>query len=159
MSYKSALLALSLVAVAAPATAADPATTGALGVPANAIVGVWRTQAALGPCGSGVTPVQIRNILVFSAGGTLIEPIRPDAGRTDGAGIWSFNPATREYTGWLIFDRFAADGTGIGSGRVERRLLMSADGNQIAGAVRATFLAPDGSVQMELCGHAVSTRQ
>lgn len=159
MSIKSTLLALSLVAVAAPAAAVDPAETGALGVPANAIVGVWRTEAALGPCGSGVTPVQIRNILVFNAGGTLIEPIRPDAGRTDGAGIWSFNPATREYTGWLIFDRFGGDGSVIGSGRVERRLLMSNDGNQIAGAVRATFLAADGSVQMELCGNAVSTRQ
>lgn len=159
MNTRSTLLALALAGIAAPAAAVDPATTGALGVPANAIVGVWRTEASLGPCGSGVFPVQIRNILVFNAGGTLIEPIRPDAGRTDGAGVWSFNPATREYSGWLIFDRFNEDGSAAGSGRVERRLLMNNAGTRIAGAVKATFFAPDGSVQMTLCGNAVSTRQ
>lgn len=159
MSIKTALLALALVGVAAPAAAVDPASTGALGVPANAIVGVWRTEASLGPCGTGTITLQIRNILVFNAGGTMIEPIRPDAGRTDGAGVWAFNPATREYSGWLIFDRFNADGSSAGSGRVERLLLMSNDGTQMAGAVTATFLAPNGATQFQLCGHAVSTRQ
>ena len=159
MFIKSSLLALALVGVAAPAAAIDPASTGALGVPANAIVGVWRTEASLGPCGTGTTTLQIRNILVFNAGGTMIEPIRPDAGRTDGAGVWSFNPVTREYSGWLIFDRFNADGSAAGSGRVERLLLMNNAGTQMAGAVKAIFLAPNGATQFELCGHAVSTRQ
>lgn len=159
MSTQHLLVGLVLAAAATPAVAVDPASTGALGVPANAIVGVWRTEAALGPCGSGVFPVQIRNILVFNAGGTLIEPIRPGTDRTDGAGIWEYHPSTREYTGWLIFDRFAPDGSVIGSGRVERRLLMNNAGTQVAGAVKATFLGADGSVQLELCGHAVSTRQ
>ena len=159
MSVKSTALALALVGVASPVGAVDPASSGAMGVPASAIVGVWRTEAALGPCGSNVFPVQVRNLLVFNAGGTLIEPIRPGTDRTDGAGTWSFDPAAREWSMRLVFDRFDADGLAIGSGRVERRLLMNADGTQMGGGVRATFLGADGSVLLELCGNAVSTRQ
>lgn len=158
MSRKHTLLALALMGAIGPATAVDPATSGGLNVPANRIVGVWRTQAAVGPCGTNTFPLQIRNILQFNAGGTMWESIPPTTARTEGVGTWTYNPTTQEYGGRLIFDRFV-DGALAGHSTVERKLLMNSAGTQIAGSVYAVHYAANGSILAELCGHAVSTKQ
>ena len=159
MSLKRFLFGLAVMASTSPALAGDPATTGALATPANNIVGLWRTQAAVGPCGSGVFPIQIRNTLQFQAGGTMIESVPPGAPRVEGLGTWSYVPGTKQYRMHLLFDWWLPDGTYDGYSTVDRELLMSNDGSQIAGPVRSVRHAADGSVMIEVCGDAVSTRQ
>lgn len=159
MSLKLVLFGLAVLASATPARAVDPFTTGGLATPANRIVGLWRTQAAVGPCGSGQFPIQIRNTLQFHAGGTLIESVPPNAPRVEGLGTWSYKPGTRQYRLHLLFDWWLPDGTYDGYSTVDRELLMSLDGKQIAGPVRSVRHAADGSVMGAVCGNAVSTRQ
>jgi hypothetical protein len=101
--------------------------------------------------------MQIRNNLLFQAGGTLIENIAPATARNQGMGVWSYDRKTRLYTMHLRFDRFA-NGVYIGSSTVDRELLMSLDRQQVSGPVRATNYALDGSVVLELCGEAESVR-
>ncbi|HVQ32910.1 MAG TPA: hypothetical protein VMS49_03105 [Lysobacter sp.] len=159
MSRQHTLLALALMGAIGPAAAVDPATSGALSVPANRIVGLWRTQAAVGPCGTNTFPQQIRNSLLFHAGGTMMESVVPNTVRAEGLGTWSYNPTTQQYRMKLQFDRWAPDGTNVGYSTVERQLLMNTAGTQMAGPVYAVHYAADGSVIVQLCGHAVSTRQ
>lgn len=162
-------LPLSLLAVLAIASAAanaqqSPARTGSLAVPANRIVGLWATEAAVSPCGSGETPSPQRiNTLQFNAGGTLNEnPLFPPGGdgeqqRTAGLGTWSYSPRTGQYAMHLRFERFV-NGVYVGHATVDRSLTLSGDGQQVAGPVEAKFFALDGSVIVHLCGSAVSTR-
>jgi hypothetical protein len=149
--------ALLTAALTARTNAPDPATTGALAVPANRIVGLWSTQGSVSGCATGVPVIQVRNNLLFHAGGTVTENIPPVTTRNQGMGVWSYDPSTGEYQLHLRFDRFA-NGVYIGSSTVDRQLLLSTDGQQISGEVRATLYALDGSVLQELCGAAVSDR-
>ena len=161
-------LPLSLIAVLAIASTAanaqqSPARTGSLSVPANRIVGLWTTDAAISPCGSGQTPSPQRiNTLLFHAGGTLNEnPLAAPGGggeqRSTGLGTWSYNPQTGQYALRLRFDRYI-NGVYVGYTTVNRRITLSGNGQRAAGPVRATFHAADDSVLFELCGNAVSQR-
>jgi hypothetical protein len=161
-------LPLSLIAVLALGSAAaqaqpSPARTGAQAVPANRIVGLWTTDAAVSPCGSPPPSPQRINTLQFNAGGTLNEnPLFPPGGdgtaqRSTGLGTWSYSPQTGQYAMHLRFDRFV-NGVYDGYSTVDRSLTLSGDGQQVAGPVEATFFAVDGSVIVHLCGSAVSTR-
>ena len=161
-------LPLSLIAVLAIASATanaqqSPARTGSLSVPANRIVGLWTTDAAISPCGSGQTPSPQRiNTLLFHAGGTLNEnPLGPPGGdgeqRSTGLGTWSYSPQTGQYALRLRFDRYS-NGVYVGYTTVDRSITLSGDGQQAAGPVRATFRTAGGSVLFELCGSAVSQR-
>jgi hypothetical protein len=161
-------LHLSLIAVLALGSTAaqaqqSPARTGALAVPANRIVGLWTTEAAVSPCGSPLPSPQRINTLLFHAGGTLNEnSLFPPGGdgtlqRSTGLGTWSYNPQTGRYAMHLRFDRYA-NGVYVGYAMVDRSLTLSGNGQQAAGPVDATFNAIDGSVIVHLCGSAVSTR-
>jgi len=157
---------------ATSAYAANPSTSGALGVPANDISGLWTTEGRVGPCGSGLTPATVRNTLLFDAGGSVVENTRfPPGGapnvngvtgqnqRGMGLGTWSYNPASREYSLFLRFDWFV-DGAYHGYQTVERLILLSNDGQQAAGPVRSTRYTADGSIisNSEVCGSATSVR-
>jgi hypothetical protein len=158
-------LHLSLIAVLAlgSATAQAQQGTGALGVPANHIVGLWSTHAEVRPCGTGVPTSPVLNTLLFMAGGTLYEnPRSPPAGingeqRSPGIGTWTYDPSTKGYTVNLRFDRFVGEAY-AGYATVERHILLSSDGHQAAGSVHAIIYAADGSTVVELCGEAVSQR-
>jgi len=161
-------LPLSLIAALAIASTANaqqsPAGTGSLSVPANRIVGLWTTDAAVSPCGSGLSPSPQRiNTLLFHAGGTLNEnPLGPPGGdgenqRSTGLGTWSYSPQTGQYALRLRFDRYI-NGVYVGYATVHRSITLSGNGQQAAGPVRATFHAADGSVLFHLCGTAVSQR-
>lgn len=159
MSLKLVLFGLAATAAVSTALAGDPWTTGALNTPANHIVGIWRTVAHVGPCGSGQYPIEIRNTLQFHAGGTMLESVPPNPVRVEGLGTWKFNPQTTQYRMHLLFDWYLPDGTYDGHQTVDRLFLMSNDGRRVAGPVRAIRYAADGSIMGQLCGHAVSTRQ
>ena len=167
---KRLCLATMLLCTSLPALAGDPASTGALPVAANRIVGMWTTEGAVGPCGSGVTPIPIRGYMLVQAGGTLIEMARfapngvPNAfgvpgtnQRTQGLGTWKYEPLTGQYRMRIVFDWYV-DNAYHGYNVVDRTLLISNDGKQIAGALRAERRAADGAVLSATCGSAVSTR-
>jgi hypothetical protein len=158
MHARNTTLVLSLLAFAVtpPAMKSSP-TAGALATPGNRIVGLWSTQGTVSGCSTGVPVIQVRNDLLFQAGGTVIENISPTTARNGGMGVWSYDPTTRWYTMHLRFDRFANNAY-IGFSMIDRQLLMSDDGQQISGPVRATGYALDGSVITELCGDVTSER-
>lgn len=158
MSPRHATIALSLVAFGLAGAVQNPASTGASRTPANRIVGLWETQATVRGCVTGQPVVQVRNNLLFQAGGTLVENIGPTTSRNMGMGVWSHEPGSDSYTMVIRFDRFNSSGTYIGWSTVERQLQMSDDGQTVSGEVRATGFNLDGSVASELCGEGTSTR-
>ena len=163
-------LASLLLCASVPALAVDAVHNGALPVQANRIVGVWLNTGAVGPCGSGVTPIQVGGYFIFHAGGTLLEKPRfPPNGapnafgvagnnqRGEGLGTWRFNPVTGQYSVIFRFDWFV-DNVYHGYNIVERTLLMSSDGKLLAGPARAVRYFANGTVQSEVCGNATATK-
>lgn len=174
MNTRNALLALALSPLylaATPAGAAELLNHGVPNVPANRIVGLWTTQAAVRPCGSSLPLSPARNTIMFNAGGTVLaNPLAPEATsypdvagipgghqRGQDLGVWSFNPLTRQYTAKLRFDWYV-DGLYHGYQTVERTILLSNDGKRASGPVRSTRYLADGSLVGALCGEAISTR-
>lgn len=153
-------LATALTLFSAPALAVDPATSGALAVPANRVVGMWANEAHYGPCG-GPAILTGLNTVTFEAGGTLVDNPRAPTGtslqRSIGLGTWSYNPMTGQYHQLVRFDWFL-DGTYDGYQTVVRTFLMSANGHQISGPIVTIRYNADGSIRAQLCGSAVSTR-
>jgi hypothetical protein len=158
MHARNTTLVVSLLALAVTPHAMQRSPTGgASATPGNRIVGLWSTQGTVSGCTTGVPVIQVNNNLLFQAGGTVIEAIAPTTARTGGMGVWSYDPTTGWYTMHLRFDRFAKNAY-IGFSTIDRQLLMSEDGQQISGSVRATGYAPDGTVIAELCGEVTSER-
>jgi hypothetical protein len=137
------------------------ATLPAAAGPASRIVGLWHTQALVGPCGAPPS-IPIQNYLLFNAGGTIVEmflmPPSQTAFRTYGLGTWSYTPATNRHALRLRFDRFDDGGNRIGYSTVNRQLTLSADGQHTAGPVHVVHYDVDGNPLGELCGEAVSDR-
>lgn len=163
MNTKTALaVAMLAISTAAGATgAADPHTTS--GWFANRIVGAYESQAMVRVCGSPGPDFPVVNTIIFNQGGTVVAAPRfPPQGangysRTIDLGTWSYHPRTNRYSVSLHFYGFV-DGQFQGTTHVERDLQMSADGNSVSGPVHTTTYAPDGSVILEQCGTATSTR-
>lgn len=165
-------LALTLAVASTPAPAANTvSSTGLLPVPANHLVGFWRTDTYVSPqaCTPGAPepPLVGHNTMVFNAGGTLVEnpqvspagvPGQPQL-RTFGLGNWSYDVRTRQYSVLVRFDWYASsDGAYLGYMEVDRTILLSNDRDTASGPVVATRYAPDGSVVAQVCGHGISQR-
>jgi hypothetical protein len=152
---------LALSTAAGAAGAAEPQTTS--GWFASRIVGAYQSEARVRVCGSPGPDEVVFNTIIFNAGGTVIATPRfPPQGadnysRTNDLGTWSYHPRTNRYSVKLRYDNFM-NGAFIGSSVVERDLQMSADSNSVTGPVHVTTHAPDGSVVVEVCGTATSTR-
>lgn len=152
---------LALSTAAGAAGAAEPQTTS--GWFASRIVGAYQSEARVRVCGSPGPDEVVFNTIIFNAGGTVIAiPRFPPQGadnhsRTNDLGTWSYHPRTNRYSVKLRYDNFM-NGAFIGSSVVERDLQMSADSNSVTGPVHVTTHAPDGSVVVEVCGTATSTR-
>lgn len=159
---------LSLILAAAPALAGDPATTGALSVPANRIVGAWNNAAYVGPCGGTASSVPARQTVVFHAGGTFLDNSRyPPQGiatpngtmqRSIGVGTWEYSPLTGQWSLEQRFDWFkdnAYDGY-----QVIRRsgILLTSNGNSMAGPVHVSRYNAAGTLVLEQCGTATASR-
>jgi hypothetical protein len=158
-AFAVAILALSTAAGAAGA--AEPQTTS--GWFASRIVGAYQSEARVRVCGSPGPDEVVFNTIIFNAGGTVIAiPRFPPQGadnysRTNDLGTWSYHPRTNRYSVKLRYDNFM-NGAFTGSSVVERDLQMSAGSNSVTGPVHVTTHAPDGSVVVEVCGTATSTR-
>lgn len=164
------LLALSLATIAPqPSQALDLDPYFTLFHPANRIVGLWRTQGEIRPCGSDLPFSTIFNTLLFHAGGTVVEnPRIPPDGiltptvpgvnqRGQALGTWAYDWRTRRYTVNLRFDWYV-DGIYHGYGTVEREIILNQSGAHASGPVRSARHLADGSVLGEVCGSAVSER-
>lgn len=166
-------LAVAILALSTAAGAADSAayrqSHQVWGWGANRLVGTYQSDAQVGPCGAAPT-MPVTNTISFNAGGTVTENARfPPAGaenvfgipglftRTIGLGSWSYNPHTNHYSMSLRYD-FFEDGMFYGTGTVDRDIVLSADGKTTSGSVESIVYAADGSVIVDLCGTAVSTR-
>lgn len=133
---------------------------------ANRIVGLWATEGHLGPC-NGTPVITVLNTLLFQAGGTVVDnPRFPPGGapnasglyaRNQGLGTWSYDPVTHKYFLHLQFDNFI-DGVYDGYSTVDRELVLSQEGLLASGPVRSDRFKADGSLLMEVCGQAVSSR-
>jgi hypothetical protein len=142
---------------------------GAFPGPANRIVGLWSTEALVGPCnGPAATP--IRNTLLFHAGGTVVENPRFPPGGAPGAagipglyqrgqalGMWSYDPRTRTYYMHLRFDNYV-DNVYHGYSTVDRELALDKSGFLASGPVRSARFAANGTLLSEVCGEASSAR-
>lgn len=166
LALATILLALS----AGPATAVDPAHTGALATPANGIVGLWSAAVEVGPCG-GTPGAPMKAIINYHAGGTLSETnMMPIAGipnlqgvpginqRGPGMGTWSYSPRTGQYTFDLRFNWYV-NGVYNGYQAIHRPgVVISADGNTMSGPIQATRYFADGSKYADFCGRETATR-
>lgn len=165
---KSCAVGLLSIFVAASAGAGS-GPFGALPTPSDRIVGLWATEATVGPCNaSPVTP--IRNTLLFQAGGTVIENPRIGPGgapnvagvpgvyqRSQGLGTWSYDPFRRKYFVHLQFDNYV-DNAYHGYSTVDREIALSKEGLLASGPIRSARFTADGTLMSEVCGEAVSSR-
>jgi hypothetical protein len=171
MKHLTTNITIALLALASlPAVAGgDPVGNGALATSANRIIGLWNNVAQVGPCG-GTAGATIRQTLLFLAGGGFVDnaPFPPQGApnvygvagnnqRSIGLGTWRYDPLTGRYTLDQRFDWFV-DNAYHGYQVVHRTILLSNNGNAASGPVRTTRYAANGSVVIELCGSAVSTR-
>ena len=163
MKLNFAFLAAAILTVATPALAqSGPATTGALPVPANRIVGLWEAVGTVRPCNIPTAPArEVRNNLLFHAGGTVTEnpgalPSVIGPNRSSGLGTWRYDEDSGRYTGMLRFDTYL-NGVYSGYTTVDRNLTM--DGaDSAAGPVVVTAYDAAGNQLIQLCGTATQRR-
>lgn len=135
---------------------------------ANRIVGIWSTEATVGPCG-GTPNVAVRNTLLFNANGTVVEnPRIPPNGilqpsgvyyqRTISLGTWSYDRRAKRYVIHLQFDNYVGNAYD-GFSTVDRELVLDKSGMVATGAVTASrFRVGVTDPILVQCGTATSTR-
>ena len=158
-------LLISMIAVGAAAHDGDSRDSRDDG---NRIVGLWSTEAVIGPCNATPT-IQIRNTLLFHAGGTFVDNPRfppngvPNAGapgvyqRVQGLGTWSYNPGKHRYFLHLQFDRYV-NNVYDGFSTVDREITLSRRAMIATGPVTSANYDVNGELLSEVCGEATSTR-
>ena len=132
------------------------------------IIGLWATEAMVGPCG-GIPSNPIRNTLLFHAGGTVVETPRiPPNGiatgpnntliyqRGQALGTWVYDRSKRIYYIHLRFDNYV-DNVYHGYSTVDREITLSNRGTVASGPVRSVRYRVDGTELSAVCGQATST--
>lgn len=131
------------------------------------ILGLWSTEGLVGPC-NGTPGQPIRNTLLFSDGGTVVEnprfppsgvPVAPGSTsiyqRGSGLGTWVYESWRRRYYLHLQFDNYV-DGVYHGYSTVDREITLSQHGMLATGPVRSARYLADGTLFSEVCGTATS---
>lgn len=159
MKLHAAFLAAAILTGATPALAqSGPATTGAIAVPANRIVGLWEALASVRPCNIPTAPARdVRNNLLFHAGGTVTEnpgglPSVIGTSRSFGLGTWRYDPHSNSYTGILRFDTYV-NGVYSGYTTIDRDIALD-DADTAVGPVVVTAYDTRGNQLIQLCGTA-----
>ena len=160
MQRRRTLLALSL-ALAAGNTLAQPpspASDGLLPVPANRIVGHWRTEVTLAPCSGGPARSFI-GFNTYHAGGTLSDTGTnlPPGLRSPGHGTWRYQGRAQYRSRFQVF-RFTQAGEYDGYADVRTSIVLNARATQYAQTINARQFDRDGVLQVELCGSSNAER-
>jgi hypothetical protein len=163
MKLHCAFLAAVILTGATPALAqGGPATTGAIAVPANRVVGLWETVATVRPCTIPTAPIrEVRNNLLFHAGGTVTEnpgglPSVTGPSRSFGLGTWRYDEVSERYTGNLRFDTYL-NGVYSGYTTIDRDLVL-AGADSGSGPVVVSVYDAAGHPLVQLCGIANQRR-
>jgi hypothetical protein len=156
--------AAAILTVATSALAqSGPASTGAIAVPANRIVGLWEAAGTVRPCNDpSAAPRHIRTNLLFQAGGTITEnpgglPNVTGPSRSFGLGTWSYDPDSNHYTLMLRFDTYL-NGVYTGYQTVDRDIVLDGTGASTVGPVVSTGYDTNGNQILQLCGTAIQQR-
>lgn len=152
-------LALMLAASAsgpALAQSGNLQNAGLLPVPANRIVGTWRSEVALQPCGGGPTIAAFNTLVTYHAGGTLSDTnSTPSALRSPGHGIWRYLGHSQYRTRFQLF-QFLPSGQYDGYTEVQTTVILG--GNSNTSSVIARRYNQDGSFRAQLCGNGSGER-
>lgn len=132
------------------------AQNGLLPVPANRIVGLWRSTVSIGACAGGPVQTFIGSNL-FHAGGTLSDTnIAPVNSRGPGMGLWRYLGGDR-YKIRFQFNRYV-DNLFVGTADIRANARLRDGGNRLTYEIQATQYNADGSVLVELCGSSDGQR-
>jgi hypothetical protein len=163
MKLRTALLAAAILAVVTPALGqSGPASTGAIADPANRLVGLWVAVGTVRPCNNPAAPPrEVRNNLLFHAGGTLTEnpgglPSVTGPSRSFGLGTWRYHPDGQRFTGMLRFDTYL-NGVYTGYTTIDRDIVME-DADTTAGPIVVTGYDSNDNPLFQLCGTAIQHR-
>lgn len=154
-------LALALALLFGPLSpaAAEPDSmqdAALLPMPANRIVGTWRSTVVLQPCAGGQTLPTGSTLLTYHAGGTLTDTSNaPPTSRSPGHGLWRYI-GNSQYRGQ--FQVFAFLPTGQYDGYTEVRTTVVLSGDSNTSSVVARRYNADGSLRVELCGSGSGER-
>lgn len=153
----SLALSLALLAGSASASPLSQANAGLLPIPANRIVGLWEVNATVAPCLGG-QPLSFVALNTFHAGGTLSDiNALPPTSRASGQGVWAYKLNNR-YETRFQFLRFQPDGSYDGIQDIRTTMTLNRQATQYDATVRVRVLNTDGSLRVELCGHAAGRR-
>lgn len=138
---------------------ADPAAmqdAGLLPVPANRIVGTWRSAVVLQPCAGGPAFPTSFTLLTYNAGGTLTDTnTAPPTSRSPGHGLWRYEGNSQYRARFQVF-AFLPTGQYDGYTDVRTHVILSGDSN--TSSVIARRYNADGSLRAELCGNGTGER-
>jgi hypothetical protein len=159
MKLQHVTLALALLAPTAP-VAAQTATVhnaGLLPGPASRIVGTWRSEVALQPCGGGPTVAAFTTLVTYHAGGTLSDTnSSPPALRSPGHGLWRF-VGNSQYRARFQMFLFLPGGEYDGYNDVQTKVILGGGNGNTSSVVVRRYNA-DGSLRAQLCGDGVGER-
>ncbi len=158
MKLRHPVLLACLFAVAAPAAASGPATTGALPTPANRIVGLWQVVVTVGPCANPQVRESFFALANYHAGGTLTDTNKnPPTSRGPGFGVWE-HQGNGLYKTRFQFMRYLSDGSFAGLNDIQPTVILNNAGTSYSATVYGRVLNVAGNVLVEVCGTANGER-
>jgi len=153
--------ALSVLLLSLAASAAFAHSQGNGKPPAERLVGAWRVDVAIGPCGLPNPVAFFSAYNTFHSGGTVSDTNwAPPATRGPGHGVWR-HLGRGEFEAKFEFFRYDNPQPSPASGRQEARVLIMLDANGAGymGQVNAQQMDLDGNpAGPPLCGQAIGTR-
>jgi hypothetical protein len=107
---------------------------------------------------NGFTLAVFRAFEMFHQGGTLTSTDNtPPTLHGSGLGTWQ-RAGGLKYTAPFQFFNFNADGTFAGTQKIDRQILVAADGNSYTSTVTFATYDPDGNLVFSGCGTEIATR-
>ena len=124
---------------------------------ADPIEGVWESSVTIKDCSTSAVLRTFKGVNLFHRGGSLTgDNSLPRAAQGIALGNWRHDGSS--YTANARFLRFNPDGSLAGSQKVQRSIVLAADGNNFAGTVAAQVIDLSGVVLQPICGSETAVR-
>lgn len=122
------------------------------------IIGVWSDVVTGKDCNTGAVLGTFQAVGIAHRGGTFQgDNSTPVPTRGAAFGTWK-RDGGNQYTGTLIFFRFAPDQTLAGTTKVVAKRTLSADGNSFTATITRRNYDVNGNLQQEGCATSVGQR-